>query len=147
MKEKLEAASFRFGEQQGHDRPLGFATLTMGKDRPHMVPVHNLPMLLGPEHLAELRKKCSIFEKELLIVKNKKTTVNIQMKLWSLQGYLGFPEHEHDKSFYERWKSGRELSSAIPEENPEGETEMTPNRGMMRLEKGLAGEGDLRRKF
>ena len=97
VKEKLEAASFRFGEQQGHDRPLGFATLTMGKDRPHMVPVHNLPMLLGPEHLAELRKKCSIFEKELLIVKNKRTTVDIQMKLWSLQGYLGFPEHEYDK--------------------------------------------------
>ena len=74
------------------DDPPGFATLTIGKDKPHMVPVHNLLMLLGPKHLEDLRRKCPIFEKEVLLVRNKKITVDVQLKLWKLQGYVAFPE-------------------------------------------------------
>lgn len=79
------------GQGQQSDEPPAFATLMLGKNKPRMVPVHNLPMLLGVDHLAELRNKCPIFEKEILILRDKRTTVDIQMKLWRLQGYMGFP--------------------------------------------------------
>lgn len=72
--------------------PPAFATLTIGKNKPHMVPVHNLAMLLGPNHLEDLMRKCPIFNREVLIVRDRKVTVDLQMKLWKLQGYLAFPE-------------------------------------------------------
>lgn len=105
----------RSGEQTSQSNaPPGFATLTVGKDKPHLVPVHNLPMLLGPDYLTQLRMKCPIFEKEILTVRDKRTTVDIQMKLWKLQGYLSFPEIRDGKSLT---KFGRHGSvRIIPDE-------------------------------
>jgi hypothetical protein len=76
----------------GRHEPPAFATLTIGEDQPHMVAVHNLPVLLGADYLQELRTKAPIFNKEVLILRDKRLTVEIQMRLWKLQGYLAFPE-------------------------------------------------------
>lgn len=76
----------------GRDEPPPFATLTIGKIKPRMVPVHNLQTLLGATHVENLRKTCPIFLKELVLLKDKKTTVDLQMRLWKLQGYLAFPD-------------------------------------------------------
>ena len=48
-----------------------------------------------------------MYEKEVLIVKNKRVTVDIQMKLWKLQGYLVFPEPVYDKGFRTAWNASR----------------------------------------
>jgi hypothetical protein len=89
----------------GHDDPPGFAALTIGKKTPHMVPVHNLQVLLGLGHLEKLKEQCSIFRRELLIVRDKNLTVDLQMKLWKLQGYLAFPEVRNES--HAKHKSGR----------------------------------------
>jgi hypothetical protein len=99
-------------QDQQSDEPPAFATLTLGKDKPHMVPVHNLPMLLGLQHLAELRRKCPIFDKKILIVRHKRTTIDIQMKLWRLQGYLGVPYVNVPRHF-ERYEVETEDSASV----------------------------------
>jgi hypothetical protein len=74
------------------DFPPEFATLDINTkvDKTRKVPVHNLRTLLGKGKLAELREKfpTGIFENEVVVLKHKKTTVNLEMRLWKLQGYL-----------------------------------------------------------
>jgi hypothetical protein len=64
----------------------------VGTVKKRKVPVHNLDMLLGQDHLQKLREKSSIFNGELVIVRHKKLTIDIQLRLWKLQGYMA--EHE-----------------------------------------------------
>jgi hypothetical protein len=97
--------------------PPSFATLTISKDKPHMVPVHNLLTMLGAEHLAELRKRG--VSGDLLVLKHKRITVGVQMKLWKLQGYLGFPEPEYTPDFLANWKLERKKHAGS---GPEGLT-------------------------
>jgi len=95
-----------------NDEPPLFATLMVGKDKPHMVPVHNLQILLGSKHLEDLRKKCHIFNKEVLIIRDKRVAVDVLMKLWKLQGYLAFPEIATvGDSGIERSPRGRQIPS------------------------------------
>lgn len=68
--------------------PPEFATIDIGTSQRRKVPVHNLEMLLGNDHLQRLRGASSFFNKELLIIKKKNNSARIQMKLWKLQGYL-----------------------------------------------------------
>ena len=96
------------------DGPPEFATLTIGGDRPRMRPVYNLRKLLGLEHLAELRRISPLFDRELLTVRNKRNTLDIQMKLWRLQGYLSFSFPEIPKG--ERIKRGLE-NTFTPEDD------------------------------
>lgn len=74
------------------DAPPEFATLEVNtqKDKTRKVPVYNLRALLGGEKLAELREKLpnGIFQKELLVLRHKRVTVELEMRLWKLQGYL-----------------------------------------------------------
>jgi hypothetical protein len=74
------------------DVPHEFATLDVSTqvDKTRKVPVHNLRALLGREKLAELREKLpsGIFQKEVLILRHKRVTVELEMRLWKLQGYL-----------------------------------------------------------
>jgi hypothetical protein len=69
-------------------RPSEFATVDIGTSRKRKTPVHNLEMLLGKDHLQRLRDASSLFQMELLIIKQKNNSVGIQLKLWKLQGYL-----------------------------------------------------------
>jgi hypothetical protein len=52
--------------------------------------VHNLRRLLGKEKLAELRAKLpsGIFEREVVTLKHKGPVLDVEMRLWKLQGYL-----------------------------------------------------------
>lgn len=77
-----------------------FAVIHVGSDgvdekgRPQKkkrkIPLHNLSRLLGEGKLAELVKKFpdDTFAMDLVAIKNKKKTTELQMKLWRLQGYL-----------------------------------------------------------
>jgi len=74
------------------DAPPEFATIKVNtqKNKTRKVPVYNLRALLGREKLAELREKLlnGIFQKELLVLRHKRVTVELEMRLWKLQGYL-----------------------------------------------------------
>jgi hypothetical protein len=73
---------------QLHEIPPEFATVVAGNSELRKVPVHNLCVLLGTEHLRELRRKCPIFESKICKVRHKRATVDVQMRLWKLQGFL-----------------------------------------------------------
>ncbi len=51
--------------------------------------VHNLAMLLGEDHLDRLREGSLTFREGSLFLLCRRRTVDVQMKLWKLQGYLG----------------------------------------------------------
>ncbi|CAO1597885.1 hypothetical protein XANCAGTX0491_001676 [Xanthoria calcicola] len=52
------------------------------------LPIYNLPALLGPEHLSELRNISKSFEGTLAVIKRKQNTTDCQMQLWKLMGYM-----------------------------------------------------------
>lgn len=56
------------------------------------IPVHNLRRLLGRSHLQRLRAKCHIYNKELVILKDKRRVVDVLLRLWKLQGYMAHHE-------------------------------------------------------
>jgi hypothetical protein len=72
------------------DQPPEFATLWTAVTKPKKTPVHNLRFLLGREKLQELREKCKngIWDREVIVLKHKQMTVDLQMRLWKLQGLL-----------------------------------------------------------
>ncbi|KAN0114385.1 hypothetical protein V8E51_003929 [Hyaloscypha variabilis] len=81
--------------REGMDTPPEFATLDIPAGPQHegrtkKVPVHNLRRLLGKEKLAELRAKLpsGIFEREVVTLKHKGPVLDVEMRLWKLQGYL-----------------------------------------------------------
>jgi hypothetical protein len=72
------------------DQPPEFATLWTGVTNQKKTPVHNLRFLLGRGKLQELREKCKngIWDREVIVLKHKQMTVDLQMRLWKLQGLL-----------------------------------------------------------
>lgn len=52
------------------------------------IPIYNLPALLGPEYLDELRNKRNVFKGPLAVIKQKRNTTDCQMHLWKLMGYM-----------------------------------------------------------
>lgn len=69
--------------------PQEFATLVLGQTKKRKVPVHNMLLLLGEKHLQELRMSHPLFTgNEILAIRNRKRTIDLQLRLWKLQGYL-----------------------------------------------------------
>lgn len=61
--------------------------------RSHYIPCYNLRTLLGPTHLQALRAgRLSHFGGQYAVIKTKRGTVDVQLELWKLLGYLA-----HDK--------------------------------------------------
>lgn len=57
--------------------------------RSKLVPIYNLPSLLGSKHLDTLRKLGSNWaEEELVFVRQRQKTIELQVALWRLMGYL-----------------------------------------------------------
>ena len=68
---------------QGSPPPYAMATY---KDS--YIPIYNLGMLLGAKHAQRLREEHPIFKSEVLVIKDKRPTMSLQMKLWKLMGFL-----------------------------------------------------------
>ncbi|PVH84739.1 hypothetical protein DL98DRAFT_512150 [Cadophora sp. DSE1049] len=81
--------------------PPEFATLDVGSQvfgdvgpqqakKKRKVPIYNLLALLGKEKMDELRESVpnSVLEKEVVVLKHKNATVELQSRLWKLQGYM-----------------------------------------------------------
>ena len=90
--------------------------------RDSMVPLYNLPQLLGEEYMQYLRKQGSDFASELAAIKGKRATVEVQMWLWKLMGYsVVGPGEEKPKG--KRGVENQALKSGLDgsEEKAEGE--------------------------
>lgn len=69
--------------------PPILSTVYVGPSRfMQTIPVHNLRELLGEEHLSRLRRKSRLFRDGSLFMLGRRATVELQMALWKLQGYL-----------------------------------------------------------
>ena len=86
------AATGNFGE-------LGPPSYAMHHYRNHYIPVYNLLTLLGPTKLRNLRKTSSShFGDQYAVIKMKRLTVEVQLELWKLLGYLASGESEDKQS-------------------------------------------------
>lgn len=52
------------------------------------IPVHNMQTLLGAEHISRLKEEAGAFREGFLFMLVRKRTMELQLKLWKLQGYL-----------------------------------------------------------
>ncbi|KAF6833881.1 esterase-like protein [Colletotrichum musicola] len=89
------------------------------------LPVHDLERLLGPEHLATLRKH-PLFRDHTLLVLGKHRSVPLQLYLWKLQGYL--LEYPHDE-MYENFLA-----------DVEGERQKWKRQRIMKEKNGIPGQ-------
>ncbi|KAK0101388.1 hypothetical protein ONS95_006563 [Cadophora gregata] len=123
LKKPQVAAIFWTGSVNG-DRdvstgPADFATLEVGSQefgdvasqpgkKKRKVPVYNLLTLLGKDKMDEVRGLVpnSVFEREVVVLKNKNATVEVQSLLWKLQGYVA---EYHDKQAIQPESHSREL--------------------------------------
>ena len=64
----------------------------MVKHKSHFIPIYNLPVLLGFEHLAHLRATGPCLRGTIAVIKKKQRTVRAQMELWKLMGYMAQTE-------------------------------------------------------
>ena len=69
-----------------------FSTLESGKEK-KKVAVFNLRRLLGSEHLARLRENNPIFQNEIVIIRDKRMTIDMRMRLWKVEGYMANYAH------------------------------------------------------
>ena len=53
--------------------------------------VHNLDELLGEDHLAALRNESAMLRSGNLFLLGRQRTLDLQLKLWKLQGYMDNP--------------------------------------------------------
>lgn len=90
--EKDGAATGDFGES-------GPPPYAMHHYKNHYIPVYNLLTLLGPTKLRYLREnKSSHFGKQYAVIKMRRLTLEVQLELWKLLGYLAPGESEDRQS-------------------------------------------------
>ncbi|KAJ9134616.1 hypothetical protein NKR23_g10031 [Pleurostoma richardsiae] len=71
------------------DGPGEFATVDLEEvKRDAKLPVHNLVSLLGREQVYRLRQGSPTFREGTLFLLSRQRTIDLQLKLWKLQGYL-----------------------------------------------------------
>jgi hypothetical protein len=69
------------------------STMDMGNVRfGSKLAVHNLRELLGEEHVGRLRQESELLRDGSLFLLGRQATVNLQMLMWKLQGYMEWEE-------------------------------------------------------
>ena len=87
------------GAVTGNLGKLGPPPYAMHQYKNHYIPVYNLLTLLGPIKLRDLRESsCSHFGDQYAVIKMKRLTVEVQLELWKLLGYLASGENEEGQS-------------------------------------------------
>ncbi|TGO77825.1 hypothetical protein BELL_0090g00270 [Botrytis elliptica] len=83
-----EGEQGREQEQEQEVPPGEFETKRIGPGGRKVVPVFNLRIMMGKQWIEKIREGNHIFGNQILVVKHKNATKEIQMKLWKLQGYV-----------------------------------------------------------
>ncbi|TGO81507.1 hypothetical protein BPOR_1125g00020 [Botrytis porri] len=77
------------GQEQEQEVPPGeFETKRIGPGGRKVVPVFNLRTMMGEQWIEKIREENRILGNQILVVKHKNATKEIQMRLWKLQGYV-----------------------------------------------------------
>ena len=75
--------------EHGRTEPGQLATMDVKEGQfDTKLTVHNLKYLLGDEHLEGLRSKSAILSQGSIVLLCRKRTIQLQLRLWKLQGYL-----------------------------------------------------------
>jgi hypothetical protein len=75
--------------------PPRLSTMNLGPCRyGATIAVHNLRELLGEEHVGRLRQTSGLLSDGSLFLLGRQATVNLQMLLWKLQGYMAWSEQQ-----------------------------------------------------
>jgi hypothetical protein len=75
--------------------PPRLSTMDMGKVRfGSKLAVHNLRELLGEGHVGRLRQESELLRDGSLFLLGRQATVNLQMLMWKLQGYMALGEEQ-----------------------------------------------------
>ncbi|KAI1825594.1 hypothetical protein F4861DRAFT_500912 [Xylaria intraflava] len=96
IKYKRDGAVLWFGETAGSEdaeeseaQPGPFAVYDTSNDgKPTSVAVHNMSMLLGAETAAKLKREAGVLVDGSLFMLTGRRTVDLQLRLWKLQGYM-----------------------------------------------------------
>ena len=87
------------GAATGDFRESGPPSYAMHHYKNHYIPVYNLLALLGPTKLRNLRETSSShFGDQYAVIKMRRLTVEVQLELWKLLGYLAPGESEDRRS-------------------------------------------------
>lgn len=87
------AAVLWLGQEEGNE------TVMPGKEDPPpyamveyrslgFIPLYDLPTLLGPQYMNQLRNANESVKGTLAVIKRKRNTTDCQMQLWKLMGYM-----------------------------------------------------------
>ena len=78
------------GDEMSFDgREMGPSTYAMHYYKTHYIPCYNLADLLGPIQLSALRdSRPDHFNNQFAVMKLKRNTVEVQLELWKLLGYM-----------------------------------------------------------
>lgn len=68
--------------------PGEFEIKRIGSGGRRVVPVHNLRTMMGKEWVQKMKEGNAKFGNQILVVKSKNATKEVQMMLWKLQGYV-----------------------------------------------------------
>jgi hypothetical protein len=78
--------------REGEDGPGSRAIMDIPDVRfGKKIPVHNMRALLGLEYITRLKEEAGVFRKGFLFMLARGRTMDLQLKLWKLQGYLAHP--------------------------------------------------------
>jgi hypothetical protein len=79
--------------------PPRLSTMTIeGVKYGRKLAVHNLLVLLGEDHMGQLRRGSALLRDGSLFLLGRQATVKLQMLLWKLQGYMAWETPEDAKS-------------------------------------------------
>ncbi|KAJ8065799.1 hypothetical protein OCU04_006462 [Sclerotinia nivalis] len=116
--------------QQGHEQeyeqeipPGEFETKRIGPGGKKVVPVFNLRTMMGKHWIQKMREGNQIFGNQILVVKHKNATKEMQMRLWKLQGYVatyGGMSDEGNPEKVQRAKKTNFKSVNIADSKPKG---------------------------
>lgn len=73
-----------------------------GIRRRKRLPVHDMEMLLGPEHTTKLKEDLKLFQSGFIYAVCGKRSIRLQLRLWKLQGFMSREEYyapQHHQSF------------------------------------------------
>ena len=89
----------KVGVATGGSKELGPPPYAMHHYKNHYIPVYNLLTLLGSTKLRKLRETSSShFGQQYAVIKMRRLTVEVQLELWKLLGYLAPGESENRRS-------------------------------------------------
>ncbi|KAF7877674.1 hypothetical protein EAF04_001345 [Stromatinia cepivora] len=129
MGQKIVSGEEQPGQEQEYQQeipPGEFETKRIGPGGRKVVPVFNLRTMMGKHWIRKMREGNRIFGNQILVVKHKNATKEMQMRLWKLQGYVATYEGMPDEGNPEKVQRAKKTNFKpinIADSKPKGNFE------------------------